>query len=118
MTAHRQWSYLQTLRRFGLDVREKLRPGSVAVRCPACPQPGVNMDPNWESRPVGEQYKDALFIAKDGNFVLCQHDKKLDEDELDALSGVNRERVEDAARLEGITVEEALERRKGFRYLY
>ena len=44
--------------------------------------------------------------------------KKLDEDETDALTGVNRERVEDAASLEGITLEEALERRKGFRYLY
>ncbi|KAL5504714.1 hypothetical protein ACEPAH_7377 [Sanghuangporus vaninii] len=49
---------------------------------------------------------------------LKQSNKKLDEVEVDALKGVNRERVEDAARLEGITLDEALERRKGIRYLY
>ena len=34
------------------------------------------------------------------------------------MNGVDRERVEEAARLEGLTFESALERRKGFRYLY
>jgi hypothetical protein len=34
------------------------------------------------------------------------------------MEGVNRARVEEAARLEGITFEEAMERRKGYRYLY
>ena len=32
--------------------------------------------------------------------------------------GPERERIEDAARLEGISFEEAMNRRKGFRYLY
>ena len=44
--------------------------------------------------------------------------KKLDEDEDSALKDENRKRVEDAARLEGISMKEAMERRKGFRYLY
>ena len=65
----------------------KLRAGSAAVRCPACPQPGINMDPNWKDRPEDERYKDALFIAKDGNFQLCQHDKKLDENDFSVLDG-------------------------------
>lgn len=31
--------------------------------------------------------------------------------------GAQRERIEEAARLEGITFEEALQRKRGFRYL-
>ena len=42
----------------------------------------------------------------------------MDESELGALKGANRERIEEFARLEGITFEEALERKRGFRYLY
>jgi len=34
------------------------------------------------------------------------------------MDGTDRERVEEAGRLEGLTFEDALERRKGFRYLY
>ncbi|KAL5504713.1 hypothetical protein ACEPAH_7376 [Sanghuangporus vaninii] len=49
---------------------------------------------------------------------LKRLNKKLDEDETEALKGVNRKRVEDAACLEGITLDEALEKRKGFRYIY
>ena len=41
----------------------------------------------------------------------------LEENELNDLKGARRERIEDAARLEGITFEEALRRRRGFRYL-
>ncbi|EEB92141.1 hypothetical protein MPER_09396 [Moniliophthora perniciosa FA553] len=47
--------------------------------------------------------------------MLVKENKKLDED---AIKGANRIRVEEAAKLEGITFEQALERRKGFRYLY
>ncbi len=61
--------------------------GSVAVRCPACPQPSINMDPDWEARPEDEWYKDALFFAKDGNFVLSQHDKKLNLKDFSLFDG-------------------------------
>ncbi|PPQ66338.1 hypothetical protein CVT26_011169 [Gymnopilus dilepis] len=50
--------------------------------------------------------------------ILVRENRKLDEDEKAALEGANRLRVEEAARLEGITFEEAMEKRKGFRYLY
>ena len=43
---------------------------------------------------------------------------RLEKDELADLKGAKRERIEEAARLEGLTFEEALERKKGFRYLY
>ena len=47
-----------------------------------------------------------------------RENRKLDADEKAAVEGANRTRVEEAARLEGITFEQAMERRKGYRYLY
>lgn len=87
MTAHRQFSYVQALKRFGVDVAKKLQPGSLAVRCPACPQPEINMDPLWRDRPREEWYKDALHYAKDGNFNINQHDKKMDHEDFALTDG-------------------------------
>lgn len=50
--------------------------------------------------------------------MLIKENKKLDANELGDMSPEKRERIEDAARLEGLTMEEALERNRGFRYLY
>ena len=50
-------------------------------------------------------------------YKLKRMNKQLDENEFGGLKDANRKRVEDAARLEGITLEEAMERKKGFRYL-
>ena len=50
--------------------------------------------------------------------MLVRENKRLDMDELGALKGANKERIEEFARLEGISVEEAMERKRGFRYLY
>ena len=50
--------------------------------------------------------------------ILIRDNKILDQDEQGALKGAHRERIEEFARLEGITIEEAMERKKGFRYLY
>ncbi|KAJ6508262.1 MFS general substrate transporter [Mycena sanguinolenta] len=49
---------------------------------------------------------------------LIRQNKQLDEDERVAMQGANEIRVKEAAILEGITFEQAMERRKGFRYLY
>ncbi|KAJ7259565.1 MFS general substrate transporter [Mycena haematopus] len=46
---------------------------------------------------------------------LLRTNKKLDSD---AMQDANESRVKEAAILEGITFEQALEKRKGFRYLY
>ena len=54
MTANRQFGYLKMLKWFGLDVLHKLKEACLAILCPACPQPDINMDPNWESRPPEE----------------------------------------------------------------
>ncbi|KAH9934387.1 uncharacterized protein B0H18DRAFT_870111, partial [Fomitopsis serialis] len=87
MTAHRQFHYVHTLKRFALDVKKKLDPGCLALRCPACPHPDINMDVNWRDRPDNERYKDALHYAKDGNFSLSQHDKKMDHEDLPLMDG-------------------------------
>ena len=50
--------------------------------------------------------------------MLVKRNQKLDSDEKLVMKDSNRSRVEEAARLEGITFERAMERRKGFRYLY
>jgi hypothetical protein len=50
--------------------------------------------------------------------MLVNKNKKLDADEKAALEGADRDRVAEAARLEGISFEQAMERRKGYRYLY
>jgi len=64
----------------------------------------------------------SLAIATVLSLVLRQwvirDNKKLDEDEKLAFGEANRARVEEAARLEGITFDQAMQRRKGFRYLY
>ena len=46
-----------------------------------------------------------------------QQNKELEREERNALSGAQRERITEAARLEGITFEEALRRQQGFRYM-
>ncbi|KAJ6492541.1 MFS general substrate transporter [Mycena vitilis] len=50
--------------------------------------------------------------------VLIRKNQQLDRDEAVALAVMNSARVKDAAILEGITYEEATERRKRVRYLY
>lgn len=50
--------------------------------------------------------------------MLVRANHRLTQSELQDLTGAKRQRIEDAARLEGISVEEALERKRGFRYLY
>ncbi len=38
-------------------------PGAFAIKCPACPWPGINMPPNWESDE--DKYVHAL-MSRDG----------------------------------------------------
>jgi hypothetical protein len=63
-----------------------------------------------------DQIMNCAFIAI--RQMLIRRNQKLDADEKAAMEGANRARVEEAARLEGITFEQAMERRKGYRYLY
>ena len=64
MRALRQWRDLTSRRRAGLPMDKDLRlePGGLALFCPACPQPGVNLPVNWKDDP--EQYVLLLFTSK------------------------------------------------------
>ena len=50
--------------------------------------------------------------------ILIYQNRKLDKNEAEEMTPEKRQRIEEAARLEGLTFEEAVERQKGFRYLY
>ena len=49
--------------------------------------------------------------------MLIRENKRMELEDLELTEG-QRERIEEAARLEGISFEEAVRRRRGFRYLY
>ena len=55
----REWRHLKMLKRGGrghddLGV-EGTQPGELAVLCPACPHPGINLASDWESSPPEKQ---------------------------------------------------------------
>ncbi|KAI0741190.1 MFS general substrate transporter [Earliella scabrosa] len=59
----------------------------------------------------------ATVLAMMIRHMLVQENKRLEREELDNLKGGKRQRIEEAARLEGISFAEALQRKRGFRYL-
>ncbi|KAF8529687.1 major facilitator superfamily domain-containing protein [Hysterangium stoloniferum] len=81
----------------------------------------------WKAQ-WGPKYHQSMLIALGSSVlgiatalvmrqVLVRENRALDVHGL-LVKGSNQERVEEFARLEGITIEEALVRKKGFRYLY
>ncbi|TFK89216.1 hypothetical protein K466DRAFT_38375 [Polyporus arcularius HHB13444] len=67
----RQWRNLKMRKWAGFGHRaEAVGPGDLAVRCPACPQPGVNLPDDWQTDP--ERWKYARGVVLDGNFS-AQH---------------------------------------------
>ena len=64
------WNDLTDRKRAGyahdVALAEAASPGSLALFCPACPQPGINLPPGWEDEP--EQWRYTRCINMDGNF--------------------------------------------------
>lgn len=57
---------LQVSKRFGAVYEEfSPSPGSLTIFCPSCPQPGINLPPNWIDLP---SWVTRRTIAVDGNF--------------------------------------------------
>jgi hypothetical protein len=51
--ASRQWHDLQNRMQSGLGHQhgnEPFKDGSMAIFCPACPQPGINLPVDWQDR--------------------------------------------------------------------
>ena len=86
--------FLRAARRAGQEPKIGLPSGSLAVLCPACPQPNKNMDPD-QPRGAEESYVhlpeflsiclhrarflDMFFYTIDGNFQASQKLKPMDE---------------------------------------
>ncbi|KAF7307926.1 CxC2 domain-containing protein [Mycena kentingensis (nom. inval.)] len=77
----RQYAHLKRVKRGGLahqregwNTRDgepsKVRPGCLAVRCWACPQPEFNLPPDWDKCSPGDEFLYALMLALDANFRL------------------------------------------------
>lgn len=49
----RQWSHLRDLMTHGYGYPDKENPGEgdLAFFCPACPQPGINIEEDWREDP-------------------------------------------------------------------
>ncbi|KAJ3522971.1 hypothetical protein NM688_g8797 [Phlebia brevispora] len=77
-----------TLRkRLGKQADTPIHHADLAVLCPACPQPDINMDPAWRTRPAAERFVDALFHAVDGNFRQNRKAKRSDPDDVALTDG-------------------------------
>ncbi|EJD38277.1 hypothetical protein AURDEDRAFT_72303, partial [Auricularia subglabra TFB-10046 SS5] len=89
----REWRVLKRLKRSGqaLGISDLLPDGShsVAVFCPACPRPGVNLPDNWKED-VNEDnlHTYTVYIGIDGNFQAILMTKKQDLDDVPLLEGL------------------------------
>ncbi|KAH7906801.1 major facilitator superfamily domain-containing protein [Hygrophoropsis aurantiaca] len=60
----------------------------------------------------------ATFLSFTIRWMLIRENKQMDKDDMKFIQGPDRARIEEAARLEGITFDEAIRRRRGVRYLH
>ncbi|TDL13187.1 hypothetical protein BD410DRAFT_885943, partial [Rickenella mellea] len=78
LRAHRQWALLKCLRRSGfISTKSPRANGIFRVKCPACPQPQVNLPVDWDAHP-NRDLLFAQFLGADGNFRLCRFKKGSD----------------------------------------
>jgi hypothetical protein len=56
---------LQVSKHFGAIYNKYSPPGSLSIFCPSCPQPGINLPPDWSDLP---NWMTRRTITVDGNF--------------------------------------------------
>ncbi|KAF7298285.1 CxC2 domain-containing protein [Mycena chlorophos] len=71
----REWRHLLLLKRGGRfghqsSSAEDVSPGELAIRCPACPRPGINIPENWQDAPPKDHCLYSQFFAMDACFQL------------------------------------------------
>ncbi|KAJ7127318.1 hypothetical protein C8R43DRAFT_957997 [Mycena crocata] len=85
----REWRHLQMVKRAGrghaVSGVEGTKAGECALLCPACPQPGKNLPPDWKNAPKEKRFLYALFLAIDANFRMRR--KKVSSEENDPSLG-------------------------------
>lgn len=71
---NRQFGDIKMMKRAGRgafqDGIASTGPGELAVRCPACPRPGVNLPDGWESLPASEQYVVVYLLTANAEFHI------------------------------------------------
>ncbi|PPQ89812.1 hypothetical protein CVT25_007401 [Psilocybe cyanescens] len=69
-----QWRHLQMLKWAGRghDVTgvAGTLPGELALKCPSCPHPGINLPDNWAMVPDSMKFLYAMIICMDANFHM------------------------------------------------
>ncbi|KAF9470104.1 hypothetical protein BDN70DRAFT_821745, partial [Pholiota conissans] len=69
-----QWRHLHMLKWAGVPHQvggiSAIQPGQLAVRCPSCPYPGINIRDDWELVPEKFKFLYMVFICMDANFRL------------------------------------------------
>ncbi|KAI0666069.1 hypothetical protein C8Q78DRAFT_1072584 [Trametes maxima] len=82
----RLWRHLRQLKRGGRGHDPSgisaTAPGSLAVMCPACPHPGINLPEDWELTPADKIWLYTLYLMMDANFKCRCKDRGLDDVEL------------------------------------
>ncbi|KIJ58337.1 hypothetical protein HYDPIDRAFT_102895, partial [Hydnomerulius pinastri MD-312] len=78
----RLWRYLTNLKRSGMghDQERPPQPGDLALFCPACPQPSINLPEDWQQKYPGWLAK--LRYVVDGNFSAQHMNMKCPEDDV------------------------------------
>ncbi|KAJ7711071.1 hypothetical protein B0H16DRAFT_1745484 [Mycena metata] len=70
----RQWRHIKLLKWAGRAHDPSgvngMRSGALAIECPACPHPAVNLAPGWENAPPEDKFLYYLFLALDACFRL------------------------------------------------
>lgn len=71
-----QWRHLKMLQRAGRghhpDGACGTKPGELAVRCPACPHPDINLPPDWDQ--VSDELKSVLICLSFGRSLMhCRY---------------------------------------------
>ncbi|KAJ3531617.1 hypothetical protein NMY22_g8083 [Coprinellus aureogranulatus] len=78
-----QWRHLVMLKRSGRGHAsggiKGTKVGDCALRCPACPRPGVNLPNGWEFVSADKRWIYRLFVSIDGNFRLKRRMVSSDE---------------------------------------
>ncbi|KAJ7684861.1 hypothetical protein DFH06DRAFT_970627, partial [Mycena polygramma] len=72
----REYRHLMMLKRGGRLVAYNpsgaagTKPGELAIECPACPRPGINLPEGWENAPPEKRFLYTFFLALDACFRL------------------------------------------------
>lgn len=55
---------------YGHESEELVKPGSLAIFCPACPQPGINLPSNWKDDKEEWVMAHLLILSTDSSFPV------------------------------------------------